>query len=79
VTYGVRPEHFLLRDNGIAAEVVVLEPMGSETQAQLIISGNPVTCVFRERLSARPGELVSVMPQRDLVHLFDPESGKRVA
>jgi multiple sugar transport system ATP-binding protein len=77
--YGVRPEHFLLRDNGIAAEVVVLEPTGSETQAQLTIAGHPLTCVFRERLSARPGECVNVMPQRDLVHLFDPESGRRLA
>jgi multiple sugar transport system ATP-binding protein len=79
VTYGVRPEHFRLQENGIAAELVVLEPMGSETQAQFTVAGHPLTCIFRERLSARPGELVSVMPQRDLVHLFDPESGRRLA
>jgi multiple sugar transport system ATP-binding protein len=76
--YGVRPEHFLLRDEGVPAEVVVLEPTGSETQAQLKIDGQAVTGVFRERLSARPGETIRVLPQPDLVHLFDPASGARL-
>jgi multiple sugar transport system ATP-binding protein len=79
VIYGVRPEHFQLRDDGVPAEVVVLEPTGSETQAQLRIGGQPVTGVFRERLSAEPGELIRVMPQIEVVHLFDPESGARLA
>ena len=77
--YGVRPEHFLLGNEGVAAEVVVLEPTGSETQAQLRIAGQAVTGVFRERLSAKPGETIRVMPQPDLVHLFDPASGARLA
>ena len=78
VIYGVRPEHFLLSDDGVPAEVVVLEPTGSETQAQLRIGGQEVTGVFRERLSAKPGETIRVMPRPDLVHLFDPGSGKRL-
>ena len=30
--YGIRPEHFRLRGDGVPAEVVVVEPTGSETQ-----------------------------------------------
>src|SRR5439155_1915378 len=30
-TYGIRPEHFVLADDGVPAEVVVVEPTGSET------------------------------------------------
>ncbi len=32
VVYGIRPEHFELGEGGLAAEVVVVEPTGSETQ-----------------------------------------------
>ncbi|MBA3518699.1 MAG: sn-glycerol-3-phosphate ABC transporter ATP-binding protein UgpC [Rhizobiales bacterium] len=79
VTYGVRPEHFILSDQGVPAEVVVLEPTGSETQAQLRIGGQEITGVFRERLTARPGETIPILPRPDLVHLFDPQSGKRLS
>src|SRR3546814_16295785 len=30
--YGVRPEHLALSDDGVEAEVIVVEPTGSETQ-----------------------------------------------
>ena len=30
--YGVRPEHFTIADDGAEAEIVVVEPTGSETQ-----------------------------------------------
>ena len=78
VVYGVRPEHFLLTNDGVPAEVVVLEPTGSETQAQLRIDGQEVTGVFRERLNARPGETIHVLAQPELVHLFDPNTGRRL-
>jgi multiple sugar transport system ATP-binding protein len=79
VVYGVRPEHFLLGGEGIPAQVVLLEPTGSETQAHLRIGGKEVTGVFRERLTAKPGETIHIMPRLDLVHLFDPETGQRLS
>lgn len=32
--YGIRPEHFVLDDNGVPAEIALVEPMGSETQVR---------------------------------------------
>ena len=78
VIYGIRPEHFVLAENGVPAVVRVLEPTGSETQAQLKIAGQEVTGVFRERISATPGETIRIMPQPELVHLFDPDTGLRL-
>jgi multiple sugar transport system ATP-binding protein len=78
VIYGVRPEHFLLSDEGVEAEVVVLEPTGSETQAQLRLDGKEITGVFRERLNVRPGNTIRVLPQPHLVHLFDPKTKQRL-
>jgi len=78
VIYGVRPEHFLLSDEGIEAEVVVLEPTGAETQAQLRVGGKEITGVFRERLNVQPGGRIRILPQPHLVHLFDPATRQRL-
>ncbi|QYK42219.1 MAG: sn-glycerol-3-phosphate ABC transporter ATP-binding protein UgpC [Paracoccaceae bacterium] len=78
VIYGVRPEHFLLSDAGVEVEVIVLEPTGSETQAQLRLDGQEITGVFRERLNVRPGGKIRVLPQAHLAHLFDPKTSQRL-
>jgi multiple sugar transport system ATP-binding protein len=76
--YGIRPEHFELRGDGIPAQVVVVEPTGSETQVVAQAGGRDITCVFRERVSARPGETIHIAPNPALVHLFDQQGGQRL-
>lgn len=77
--YGVRPEHIRLDDGGIPVEVVVVEPTGSETQVVVKAGDAELTCVFRERISARPGETIRVTPEAGLTHLFDTGDGSRLA
>ena len=38
--YGIRPEHFTIADDGAEAEIVVVEPTGSETQVFAKIGGH---------------------------------------
>jgi multiple sugar transport system ATP-binding protein len=76
--YGVRPEHLQLDSGGIPATVQVVEPTGSETQVLMRIGGQPVIGAFRERVTARPGEILPVRPDTALVHLFDQQSGQRL-
>lgn len=52
---GIRPEHFEIDPSGVQAEVVVIEPMGSETQLTARIGGQTVAAIFRDRISAKPG------------------------
>src|SRR5690606_27243235 len=53
--YGIRPEHFRLTGHGgMPVEVVVTEPTGSETLVVAQAGGRDLTCVFRERINARP-------------------------
>ena len=78
-TYGVRPEHFRLGGDGLPAEVVVTEPTGSETMVLAKIAGREITCVFKERLTAKPGETIRVLPEARHTHLFDRDSGLRLA
>jgi multiple sugar transport system ATP-binding protein len=78
VVYGIRPEHIHLDQNGMAVEVVVVEPTGSETQVVVRLNGEELICVFRERITAKPGETIKIAPTTNLVHLFDAETGKRI-
>src|SRR5512132_1446881 len=76
--YGVRPEHFTIADDGAEAEIVVVEPTGSETQVFAKLGGQEVVAVFRERHQFNPGEKVRLKPDPSLVHLFDEATGKRL-
>ena len=78
-SYGFRPEHLRIAQDGVAAEVVVVEPTGSETQVMLKLGGADIVAVFRDRISARPGETIKIAPDLSTVHLFDGESGQRLA
>ncbi|HEX2136086.1 MAG TPA: sn-glycerol-3-phosphate ABC transporter ATP-binding protein UgpC [Microvirga sp.] len=78
VIYGIRPEHFQLTDAGVPLEVVVVEPTGSETLVVAKAGGQELLCVFRERITAGPGETIHVEPSPDLVHLFDQDTGRRL-
>jgi multiple sugar transport system ATP-binding protein len=76
--YGVRPEHFTIADDGAEAEIIVVEPTGSETQVFAKLGGEQVVAVFRERYQFSPGDKVRLKPDPALVHLFDETTGKRL-
>ena len=78
VVYGVRPEHFTIADDGAEAEIVVVEPTGSETQVFAKLGGQQVVAVFRERHQFGPGDKVRLKPNPSLVHLFDDNTGQRL-
>lgn len=76
--YGVRPEHLQAVESGLPVEVVVVEPTGSETQVVAKLGSETISCVFRDRMHARPGETIHVMPHVSRVHLFDAKEGNRL-
>ncbi|MDR6819927.1 multiple sugar transport system ATP-binding protein [Neorhizobium sp. 2083] len=78
VRLGIRPEHLSLDAGGLAAEIVTVEPTGSETQVVLRLGGHDMVGVFRERIMQAPGEKLSVSVDATRVHLFDPQTGKRL-
>ncbi|MEJ5990399.1 sn-glycerol-3-phosphate ABC transporter ATP-binding protein UgpC [Ramlibacter sp. PS3R-8] len=80
VIYGTRPEHMALAsgDDGVATEVVVVEPTGADTQVFTKIAGVEVTSVFRDRHAFRPGEIIRLRPDTGRAHLFDAGTGVRL-
>ncbi len=78
IVSGVRPEHFTIADDGVDAEVIVVEPTGSETQLVAKMAGHDIVAIFRERYDFKPGQRIKLKPRPDVVHLFDKETGKRI-
>ena len=78
LVYGIRPEHWRLDPGGVGATGVVVEPTGSETQVIARLGEQPIVAAFRERVSARPGDILHISPDPAVVHLFDEASGMRL-
>jgi multiple sugar transport system ATP-binding protein len=78
--YGIRPEHLTLGgSDGVPAEVSVLEPTGLETQVFAKVGTQKIVAVFRQRMTARPGETLTMTPEVASAHLFDAETGARLS
>jgi len=78
VKYGIRPEHLEPAPSGIAAQVVVVEPMGAETEILVKVGDASLTVMTRGRSTAGPGDRIFLAPQAAHVHLFDAASGQRI-
>ena len=78
VTYGIRPEHLDLADDGFPAQVSVVEPTGSETLVFLRFGETDIVAVFRDWHEFKPGQTVHLRPRADRAHLFDCATGARI-
>jgi multiple sugar transport system ATP-binding protein len=78
VKYGIRPEHLQSGATGIPAEVVVVEPMGAETELLVKLGEQALTVVTHGRSRAGPGDRVLLAPQAEHAHLFDAATGRRL-
>lgn len=78
VTLGIRPEHVVISPEGMPAEVVVVEPTGSETQVNVKNGDQEFVCLFRDRILPKPGETIRISARAQHIHLFDPDTGQRL-
>lgn len=75
---GIRPEHLVIGGEGISAEVILVEPMGSETQVTFSLPEGTIVGVFRDRIAANPGDVMTLGVQTHGCHFFDPVTDLRV-
>ena len=78
VTYGIRPEHLEIAEDGFEGTVGVVEPTGSETMVFVHLGGRDMLALFRERHHFAPGQVIKLKPRKDAAHIFDSATGKRV-
>jgi multiple sugar transport system ATP-binding protein len=80
VLYGIRPEHCSIgAGNGLPVDIVVVEPTGADTQLYCRFNGQEVTAMVRDRVAARAGERIALVPDVPRAHVFDAQSGVRIA
>jgi ABC-type sugar transport system ATPase subunit len=83
VTLGIRPEDILLETREtpetINAQITLIEPMGADTLIFCLIDGGQEISVRLPRhIRVGDGELLNLKPRPDSMHLFDPDSGRRL-
>jgi multiple sugar transport system ATP-binding protein len=78
VQYGIRPGDLALSGAGIAAQVVVVEPTGAETELLVTVDGQQLTLVMHGRADVKPDQTVHLAVDTEKAHVFDAASGQRL-
>jgi multiple sugar transport system ATP-binding protein len=79
VLLGIRPEHLELSQQGMETRIAVIEPTGSEMHIVSKLGAQDIVSVFRERHAFVPGQALTLRPKPDMIHVFDADTGKRLA
>jgi multiple sugar transport system ATP-binding protein len=81
VSLGVRPEHLLPADGAASfqPQVELVEPVGNEVFANLRHGPHALVARFAAEQPPEPGQPLAVAVSPRHLHLFDAESGRRLA
>ncbi len=78
VKYGIRPGDLTLAEQGIAGQVVVVEPTGAETELLIQVGTEQLILVLHGRTDAKPDQTVLLAVDAEKAHVFDATSGLRL-
>ena len=80
VAYGVRPEHLTLGSgaNCVPGEIIVVEPMGAETELLVRAGDAQVVLMTHGRPVVNPGDKIGLVIDPAMVHVFDQSNGNRL-
>ncbi|AWK88058.1 sn-glycerol-3-phosphate import ATP-binding protein UgpC [Azospirillum thermophilum] len=81
VTLGVRPEHLALAAEGpLSIQVDLVEALGADTVVYgRLPDGEPLVVRMNGLPACREGDRLTLAPQPGALHLFDPETGRRLS
>jgi multiple sugar transport system ATP-binding protein len=77
MTFGIRPEHITVSDEkgALAVDVLLTEPLGSDTLALLKLGNVEMTGRFAPDIGLKAGTKRGISLAMDKFHLFDPDTG----
>lgn len=78
VVVGIRPSHIRLADSGIPARVVLSENLGESMLINAETDGTPIKVRLPEVRRIEDGESVRLAFDPASIHLFDPETKRRI-
>ncbi|NLY36121.1 MAG: sn-glycerol-3-phosphate ABC transporter ATP-binding protein UgpC [Tissierellia bacterium] len=75
IILGARPEHMILtQGEGLRAEVMVTELLGSEIHIHAYVQNEIHTVKIEAPTSIKAGDIITLLPESNHIHLFDPDS-----
>jgi multiple sugar transport system ATP-binding protein len=82
IVVGLRPESLVLAQDGLPAQVTVVETIGYDAHVFCVadVGGQEVKLVARAEAKHAPtrGEQIALRPSTEEAHFFDPTSGERL-
>jgi multiple sugar transport system ATP-binding protein len=72
--FAIRPEDLHIAEQGLRAEVRVVEPLGPHTLVTSNVAGQPFRAVLDSTVSLAPGDLLTLAPMPDRIRWFNPET-----
>ena len=78
IDFAIRPEDMVLAEEGLAATVRVVEPLGAHTLVTADVNGHMLRAVLDSNLSPAPGDTLTLAPQPDRIRWFDPETTQAI-
>lgn len=78
LTLGIRPEYLRIGDQGMPAQIELVERLGTEQVVTLQAYGAPLRVKLDSEVRYRAGDHVNVSLDWSRVHLFDTEGGGRI-
>ena len=76
IEFAIRPEDLRLAEQGLRAQVRVVEPLGAHTLVTTDVGGAMVRAVLDSDLSPAPGDVLTLAPIPDRIRWFDPETAQ---
>ena len=78
VTYGIRPQHIRLADQGTDALISLIEPTGENQEIVVTVGDHDILVVVQGGPAVSVGERVKLQIDIDKVLLFEPTNGRRI-
>lgn len=78
LVFAIRPEDLTLADDGFAATVKIVEPLGPHLLATCDVDGTMFRAILDSDMSVKHGDKLTLAPQDGRVRWFDPESQRAV-
>ncbi len=78
ITLGIRPEDISIKQGPITAQVIVTEPLGSETIIHIKLADNTIVIKYPQLVFYKPGEQIIINFNTAKIMLFDTHTGQRL-
>jgi multiple sugar transport system ATP-binding protein len=76
LSYGIRPEHIRIAEEGLPGIIHIIEPTGASTEVIVRAGAQQIAVTAHERILAQPGDQVHLAIDTSKVCLFDAEGGR---